>query len=60
MRSWLDILRGSVRPAVTYALCGALIWGFVVGLVGADVFVPIAASVVGFWFASRQQTVPHG
>jgi hypothetical protein len=48
-------LRSLVRPIVTLLLVIALIYGFVVGKVEANAFVPICAGVIAFWFGSRQQ-----
>jgi hypothetical protein len=46
--------RSLVRPIVTLSLVAALIFGFVIGKVEANAFVPICAGVISFWFGSRQ------
>jgi membrane-bound ClpP family serine protease len=47
-------LRSLVRPVVTLLLVLALIYGFVVGVVTPDAFVPVVAGVIAFWFGSRK------
>jgi len=37
----------------------ALVWGFIVGLVKPDTFVPIAAMVITWWFRKRDDE-KHG
>lgn len=46
-------LRSAVRPLVTYAFALALIAGFFLGQISADVFSSIAIGVITFWFGQR-------
>lgn len=48
-------IKALVRPVVTFAIIGAIIYGFVTKLIGADVFVPLATLVLVFWFESREK-----
>ncbi len=47
------ITRAIVRPTVTLAMAGAVIWGFVVGKIPAEQFTTLAFATVTFWFVSR-------
>lgn len=51
-----NILGHSVRPVVTYAFTAALIYGFVVSKIPSNMFVPIAISVISYWFGQRERT----
>ena|SRR5687768_155268 len=45
-----------VRSLVTLGLLGGFLFGFVVSKeIGGDIFTTVFASVVGYWFASRDQ-----
>lgn len=48
-------MKASVRPLISSAFTGALIWGFVVGRIDAVVFVPIAAGAIAWWFYDRNK-----
>ncbi len=48
-------MKAVVRPLISVAMAGTLIWGFVVGKIEAIIFVPIAAGVVGWWFIERSK-----
>jgi len=48
-------IKALVRPVVTFAIIGAVIYGFVTKLIGADVFLPLATLVIVFWFESREK-----
>lgn len=50
-----DTFHSAVRPAVTYALAAALIVGFFVGKIPADVFYTIAGNAIAYWFGARSQ-----
>ena len=54
---WWDSERwnGYVRPIVTLAAMGAVVYGFIIKIVGADVFVPFATGIVTWWFKSRDE-----
>ena len=54
MRASLEVLRGSVRPLVTVAVMAVFCYCFLSGRVPSDAFVTVAATVVAFWFSSRQ------
>lgn len=43
-----------VRPLVTVLLVLALVYGFIVGIVTPDAFIPIVAGALSYWFASRE------
>jgi hypothetical protein len=49
----LDTFHSAVRPTVTYALAAALIAGFFVGKIPADVFYTIAGNAIAYWFGAR-------
>lgn len=50
----IDKLQAAVRPVVTLLFATAIVVGFLVGKVGADVFAGMAGMVLSFWFAQRQ------
>lgn len=50
----LEFIRGMVRPVATFALVGAIIYGFVVKLIEPQVFVPLVILALVFWFESRE------
>jgi len=43
----------AVRPIVTFALTGGVIWGWMRGQISADAFLGLAGAVIGFWFSQR-------
>lgn len=50
-----EIISGYVRPAVTLSFTGAFIYGFIAGMIGADVFVSTATMVIVYWFKTRDE-----
>lgn len=56
----LEVLRGSVRPVVTYAFAGAFIAGLFTGHVPKDAFLSVAGMVMAFWFQSRTEEKKNG
>ncbi len=51
----VNALRALVRPLVTLAFTGALIYGFLVGIVPADSFLAISGGAILFWFTARTE-----
>lgn len=49
----VESARKLVRPIVTLVLTGAAVYGFVVKLISADVFIPLVTMVFTFWFVDR-------
>ncbi len=47
------ISRSIVRPIVTLIFAVILSYGFVKGMITADVFVPIASIAITWWFTAR-------
>lgn len=56
----LDLIRGLVRPALTLAGFLAVTAGFLMGKVSGDIYVPLVASMVAWWFAQRRPDAPNG
>ena len=54
----LEAFNALVRPIVTLAMAGGILYGFVRGLIGAEAFLAVAGGVIGFWFNQRQETKP--
>jgi hypothetical protein len=52
MMLFIEALRKAVRAICTLAIVGALVYGFLVKLVSAEVFVGIAVLVIKYWFDS--------
>jgi len=46
-------INGFVRPAVTLSAMAGMVYGFLTGGIGPDVFVPFATGVITWWFKSR-------
>jgi hypothetical protein len=44
-----------VRPVLTVSFTGAFIYGFLAGMIGADVFTGVATMVIIYWFKSRDE-----
>lgn len=47
------MLRSAVRPTITYAFALAMVAGFLLKLISAEVFTNVAVTVISFWFATR-------
>ncbi len=56
----MNKLRSAVRPVVTFALVGALIYGFVVDKVDPKVFTGIVAGTLAWWFYDRYKKAGNG
>ena len=50
---FLEVLRGSVRPVVTYVMAGTVVVGFFLHMVPAELFVPLAFAIINIWFGIR-------
>ena len=50
-----EILNGYIRPLVTVLFAGVFCWGFIVEMIGADVFTGVATMVIIYWFKSRDE-----
>ena len=55
MRFTVDALRSSVRPLVTFMLVGGFVYGFVAGVISGENYGLVVATIIGFWFGSRQK-----
>jgi hypothetical protein len=54
-QTFIEKFNQGVRAIVLLVLTGAFVWGFVmVNKVSGEVFTTIFASVLGYWFASRE------
>lgn len=47
-----------VRPMVTISLTGGFLYGFIVGKIDTQNFVPVVIMAIGFWFGARGQAPP--
>jgi hypothetical protein len=50
---WGSITQHVTRSYLTIALVTTLCYGFLVGQVSVEAFVPVVAGSVGFWFGQR-------
>ena len=50
-----EVLNGYVRPFVTVLFSGVFCYGFLVKMIGADVFTGVATMVIIYWFKSRDE-----
>ena len=55
MKEVIDAVNGMVRPVVTLALSGALVWGFIMDKIGGEAFLGVVGLVIGFWFNRRDE-----
>lgn len=44
-----------VRPVISIAFAGTVIYGFVVGKIPWEAFSPIAVAAIGWWYYRRDQ-----
>ena len=51
--AWGSITQHVTRSYLTIALVTTLCYGFLVGQVSVEAFVPVVAGSVGFWFGQR-------
>lgn len=49
----LKAIQGATRPLITILFSLAVVLGFFLGRISGDQFLPIAISVVSYWFGSR-------
>ena len=56
----IEQLQAAVRPIVTLMVTSVLCYGFVVTLIGAEAFLGIVCSIVGYWFSQRERTKANG
>ncbi len=56
----VENLKALVRPVVTIAIAGAIIAGFFLRLISADQFIPIALTVINFYFIDRTLSKKQG
>ena len=58
MSEFADLLNKLVRPLTTFGFAIVLQYGFLRGLIDAQLFVPIAIMVISFWFGQRVAPPP--
>jgi|TARA_Y100000310_G_C20700503_1_gene829335 hypothetical protein len=49
----IEFIRGLVRPVITFVFTGVISYLALVGKIKPDQLLPIYATVLGFYFASR-------
>lgn len=54
-----EVINGLVRPFVTLLLAGTLCYGFIVGKIPQEQFLPVVVMAIGFWFGSRGHEMPE-
>ena len=54
------VFRVLVRPTITWIGFGALTLGFLRGQVSTEVYLPLVALTVGFYFGARSDVPPNG
>ena len=54
------LFRTLVRPLITWVGFGALTTGFLRGQVSTEVYLPLVALTVGFYFGARSDVPPNG
>ena len=60
METITTLLRTLVRPTVTWLGFTALSVGFLRGQVSTEVYLPLVALTVGFYFGARSDVPPNG
>jgi hypothetical protein len=50
------LFRGLVRPIVTFAFAGGVLFGFLAGMIQPGEFLALVGPVIGFWFSERTKT----
>ena len=45
-----------VRSIISLSICFGLLWGFMKGIIGGEVFVPIATVVLNYFFNKRDKS----
>ena len=48
-----ETLNGYVRPAITVMAMLGIMYGFFVGTISSEVFVPFSTGIVVWWFKAR-------
>ena len=56
----VNMARALIRPVVTMVGFGALTFGFLRGQVTTEVYLPLVALTVGFYFGARSDVPPNG
>lgn len=49
-----------VRPIISIAMAGTVIWGFIVRLIPWTAFSPIAVGAIGWWYYQRDKEKKNG
>jgi len=44
-----------VRPVISLAMAGTIVYGFIVKMIPWEVFSPIAAAAIGWWYYERDK-----
>lgn len=52
MVNWI---KETVRPVTMYVLVGGAVYGFVVGLIGPEVYVPLVTLALVFYYKEREK-----
>lgn len=50
----VKVTQALIRPTVTVMFSGAVVYGFIKEMIGAEAFLGLAGMVVGFWFQHRE------
>ena len=45
-----------VRSIISLSICYGLLWGFIDGRIGSEIFVPFATMVFGYFFSKRDKS----
>lgn len=53
MEQTKEVLNGYVRPLITIMAMGGIMYGFVIGTISSEVFVPFSTGIVVWWFKAR-------
>lgn len=54
-QSPLYLPAGSVRSILALSLTGALIYGFIIKIISAELFVPLVVAVVSYYFGQKKE-----
>jgi hypothetical protein len=52
----IESIQKAIRPVLTFIGFTAVTYGFIIGRVSGEIYIPIVSMMIAFWFATRKSS----